>query len=53
VVPSSKILVTLMMQALGSSETLALTRATRRNNPGDGILRSLYLFSLDLEKAFL
>jgi hypothetical protein len=37
-VPSSPILVTLMMEALHSAETLALTRATRRNIPQDGIL---------------
>jgi hypothetical protein len=33
VVPSSSILVTLMMEALRSSVTLVLTRATRRNIP--------------------
>jgi hypothetical protein len=39
-VPSSPILVTLMMEAIYSSETSVLKRTTRSNIPKDGILHS-------------
>jgi hypothetical protein len=40
VVPSSPILVTLMMEAIRSSETSVLTKAISRGIPEDGILHS-------------
>jgi hypothetical protein len=42
VVASSSIVVTLMMEAIGSSEISVLLRTTQRNIPGDGIHHSHY-----------
>jgi hypothetical protein len=45
VVLSSPILVTMMMEALSSSETSILTRATRRNIPEDAILNKTFCYA--------
>jgi hypothetical protein len=44
VVLSSLIIFTLMMEAIRSSETSVLTRATRHHIPEDGILHEMYVF---------
>jgi hypothetical protein len=44
-VPNSPILITLMMEALSSSETLVLTRVTRRNIAEDDIHESVRSFN--------
>jgi hypothetical protein len=46
-VPSSPILVTLMMEALDSSETSVLTRVTRRDIPEDCIRRIEFHITAD------
>jgi hypothetical protein len=51
-VPSSPILVTLMMEVLRSSETLALKRATRRNIPEGGILHTQFFEWLKTKKTY-
>jgi hypothetical protein len=50
VVPSSPILVTLMMEEVRSSETSGLTRATMRNISEDGILHS---HRLEILKSYI
>jgi hypothetical protein len=45
VVPSSPILVTLMMGAIYSLESPVLTRTTRRDIPVDGILQAMKMYA--------
>jgi hypothetical protein len=52
-VPSSPIPVTLLMEALRSFETFVLTRAKRRNIPGDGIPHKYFFLIYSLSTSIV
>jgi hypothetical protein len=53
IVPSSTILVTLIMQVIRTSETSVLTRATRSGISEDGILHDILTFILCAIRSLL